>query len=243
MDEALVMDVGGTSTDIGAVAGGFPRESAAGTDIGGVPTNFRMPDIVTLALGGGSIVGEGSIGPRSVGFRLTQEALVFGGSTATFTDAAVAMGRADIGTRRPDPSRALRETLNLADEMFADGVDRAKTAKGDRPLIAVGGGSVLVPDRLPGVSQIHRPENYDVANAIGAAVAEVGGQVEEIVHGDLDRRRPEIERLSEEARSRAVEAGADPGSVRIVDIEEVPLAYLTSPAVRVRVRAAGPMAL
>ncbi len=242
IDDALVMDVGGTSTDIGAITGGFPRESAAGTDIGGVPTNFRMPDIVTLALGGGSIVGDHAVGPRSVGYRLTEEALVFGGSTPTLTDAAVAAGRAAIGTGAPDLTETLAEAVRTADEMFADGIDRAKTAKGDRPLIAVGGGSVLVPDRLPGISRIHRPENYEVANAIGAAVAEVGGQVEQIIHGDLDRRRPEIERLSDEARDRAVKAGADPATVKIVDIEEVPLAYLTSPAVRVRVRAAGPMA-
>jgi hypothetical protein len=42
-----------------------------------------------------------------------------------------------------------------------------------------------------------------------------------------------------EARERAVAAGADPDTVRIVELEEIPLAYLTSPAVRVRVKAAG----
>jgi len=42
-----------------------------------------------------------------------------------------------------------------------------------------------------------------------------------------------------EARERAVAAGADPDTVRIIELEEIPLAYLTSPAVRVRVKAAG----
>ena len=34
-------------------------------------------------------------------------------------------------------------------------------------------------------------------------------------------------------------AGAEPGTVRIVEMEEIPLAYLTSPAVRIRAKAAG----
>ena len=36
-----------------------------------------------------------------------------------------------------------------------------------------------------------------------------------------------------------VAAGADPGTVQIIEVEEIPLAYLTSPAVRIRVKAAG----
>jgi hypothetical protein len=44
---------------------------------------------------------------------------------------------------------------------------------------------------------------------------------------------------SDEARDHAVAAGADPGSVQIIELEEIPLAYLTSPAVRIRAKAAG----
>ncbi len=54
--DALVADVGGTSTDVGVLVGGFPRESAAAVEIGGIRTNFRMPDLVTIALGGGTVV-------------------------------------------------------------------------------------------------------------------------------------------------------------------------------------------
>jgi len=45
-----------------------------------VRTNFRMPDVLSVGLGGGSLVGGGpgapEIGPRSVGYRITEEALV-----------------------------------------------------------------------------------------------------------------------------------------------------------------------
>ena len=51
----------------------------------------------------------------------------------------------------------LRGGLAGADESFAEAVDMVKTARGDRPLIVVGGGAVLIPERLPGVSEMTRP--------------------------------------------------------------------------------------
>ena len=74
--DAMVVDVGGTSTDVGVLTGGFPRESAAAVEIGGVRTNFRMPDLVTIALGGGTwsratATASGSA-RESVGYRLTR---------------------------------------------------------------------------------------------------------------------------------------------------------------------------
>ena len=38
-----------------------------------------------------------------------------------------------------------------------------------------------------------------------------------------------------------MQAGADPRRVQIAEIDEVPLSYLLDPAVRVRVRAIGPL--
>ena len=76
-------------------------------DIGGVRTNFRMPDVYSFGLGGGSLVREDPlrVGPQSVGYRITEEALVFGGDTLTTTDVAVAAGVADIG----DAERVTRD--------------------------------------------------------------------------------------------------------------------------------------
>ena len=78
---------------------GFPREASVAVDIGGVRTNFRMPDVFSFGLGGGSLVREDplTVGPQSRRLPLTEEALVFGGDTLTTTDIAVARARADIG--------------------------------------------------------------------------------------------------------------------------------------------------
>ena len=153
--EAMVVDVGGTSTDVGQLRRGFPREANSVVEIGGVRTLFRMPDLLSIGLGGGSVVGRDplTVGPQSVGYRLTSEALVFGGDTLTATDTAVAAGVADIGERRrvahlsPDLAQAV---LALARDRIEDAVDRMKTEAGDVPLIAVGGGAFLVPSSWPG---------------------------------------------------------------------------------------------
>src|SRR5689334_9714272 len=243
--DSLVVDVGGTSTDVGVLVNGFPRESSLGVEIGGILTNFRMPDLVTIALGGGTEVSRNhsgvQIGPHSVGYLLQRDALVFGGKVPTLTDGAVATGRASLGDPRLASSHRalLTEAVAQADVMLSDAIDRMKTAKGDRALIAVGGGSILVPDRIPGVSEVIRPEHFDAANAVGAAIASVSGQVDRIFHLGPGGRQAALDEACEEARERAVAAGADPRTVDIVEREEIPLTYLTNPAVRVRAKAVG----
>ena len=84
LDDAMVIDVGGTSTDVGQLQNGFPREANSVVHVGGVRTLFRMPDLMSIGLGGGSHVELDplKVGPVSVGYRLLQEALVFGGAPA-----------------------------------------------------------------------------------------------------------------------------------------------------------------
>ncbi|MEX0158665.1 hydantoinase/oxoprolinase family protein [Microbacterium sp. LMI11-1-1.1] len=244
--DAIVVDVGGTSSDLGVLIGGFPRESAAAVEIGGVRTNFRMPDILAIALGGGTIVSgtaeRPEIGPRSVGYRVSSEALSFGGTTPTLTDAGVVAGLAEIGTHPLglEHREILRAAVDRIRELFADAVDRVSLGRTTLPLVAVGGGAYLVPDRLAGVSMVLRPENGDVANAVGAAIAWVSGRSDGI-HTQGSDFRDSLQASYDEAIQRAVAAGADPAHVEIVEHVEIPLAYLTSPAVRVRVKAAGPL--
>jgi N-methylhydantoinase A/oxoprolinase/acetone carboxylase beta subunit len=242
--DGLVIDVGGTSSDVAALESGFPRESAMAIDIGGARTNFRMPDIVSIGVGGGSIVSFGDplkVGPQSVGAALAEHALVFGGTTTTLTDAAVRAGRVAIGDVAPPADLDAERILATVGALLTGAVDRARTALADVPLVAVGGGSFLVPDAMPGISEVLRPDHHDVANAVGAAIAQVSGQIEEVVRIDGDRRAQVLQEARERAIRRAVEAGADGDRVEIVEQDEVPLAYVTEPIVRLRIKAVGPL--
>jgi N-methylhydantoinase A/oxoprolinase/acetone carboxylase beta subunit len=241
-DEGMVIDVGGTTSDIGYLVNGFPREANNIVEVGGVRTLFRMPDLLPMGLGGGTIIDPdtGKIGPRSVGYRITEEALVFGGSTLTTTDIAVAAGLVEIGDR--DRVRHLDRALvarHLAGihAMIEDGVDRMKTSAGDTPIIVVGGGAFLVPDQLEGVSEVIRVPHAGVANALGAAMAQVSGEVDQVFSGLT--RDAAIAAAQEIATSRAVEAGADPKTISLVDAEDIPIAYLPGDARRVRARVVG----
>jgi N-methylhydantoinase A/oxoprolinase/acetone carboxylase beta subunit len=240
--DAMVVDVGGTSTDVGQLRRGFPREANSVVEIGEVRTLFRMPDLMSLGLGGGSIVREDPlrVGPGSVGYRLAEEALVFGGRTMTATDAAVAAGIVQIG----DPARVVAVPRATADAVLAiarqtleDAIDRMKTEAGDATLIAVGGGAFLVPDRLAGVSEVIRVPHGDCANAVGAAIAQISGETEQ-VYRDMPREAA-IAAAEAQAVERAVAAGADRASIQTVEIEDMPLAYLPGNALRVRIRVAG----
>ena len=242
--DGIVVDIGGTSTDVGALVKGFPRESAVAVDVAGVRTNFRTPDMVSIALGGGTIVQREpwQVGPESVGYRLTEKSLVFGGDTLTTTDIAVACGRARLGDWRllAGIGRAVVDRgVRVIEERVADAVDRVKLSYEDAQVVLVGGGSVLLRDSLSGASRVVRPKHAGVANAIGAAIAQVGGQVERVYSLDSGSREEAIADCTKTAMERAVAAGADPASVQVVDVEEVPLTYVPSNATRVRVKAVG----
>ena len=244
--DAIVLDVGGTTTDAGVLVGGFPREASFEVSVGGVRTNFRMPDVVSIGLGGGSIVADGgaAIGPVSVGFRLPERARAFGGDTLTATDIAVAAGLATLGAPRRladlDPALVATARRTIAARV-ADLVDTLKTTAAPVPIVVVGGGGLLIEEPIAGASRVIRPPHHDCANAIGAAIAQVSGETDRIfpIDGRAHTRDSALAAARDEATSRAVAAGADPATVAIVEVEELPLAYLPSNALRVRVKAVG----
>lgn len=244
--DAIVIDVGGTTTDVGALHAGFPREAGATVEVGGVRTNFRMPDVFSIGLGGGSLV-EGdvasgvTVGPRSVGYRLPQEALAFGGTTLTATDIAIAAGDATFGDRAKVANIG-RELVDAAQATIARmterAVERMRLTPEPIPVIVVGGGSVLIPDTI-GDLAVLRPDHYAVANAVGAAIAQISGEVDRVFSLAEMPRDEAVDRAKKEAIERAIAAGADQDSTHVVDVEDVPLAYLPGNATRIRVKAVG----
>ena len=105
------------------------------------------------------------------------------------------------------------------------------------PLLAVGGGAILAPESMAGISQVIRVPHHAVANAVGAAIAQVSGEVDKIFY---DMEREDILAAAEQmARDRAISAGASAETLKVVDMEDLPLAYLPGRAVRARVRVVG----
>lgn len=249
--DAVVVDVGGSSMDVGVLSGGFPRVSTMPTEIGGVRTNYRLPDLISAALGGGSVVrlGDGggfTVGPESVGAAIGSDALIFGGDVLTLSDVSVAAGRTAFGTvpalDLPVDATTAAAVVTSVDRRLIELTDRIRASSTTLPLVAVGGGAHLVPGELPGIREVIRPPDGAVANAVGAAVAEASGTIHRVYRFDATSRQACLDEARRLAHEAAVRAGAAPDRVRITRISEVPLAYLPGDSARVVVTAVGPLA-
>lgn len=247
IQNAIVVDVGGTTTDLGVIQNGFPRESSVAVTIGGVRTNFRMPDVISIGLGGGSIVREHqegtiTVGPDSVGFEITKKALIFGGDVMTATDIAVRLGMVELGdiTKTECISRETAEkAMAVIRGLVEDSIDSMKISNADMDVILVGGGSIILPDRLEGAASVTKPEHFGCANAIGSAISKVSGTFEKLINYDEIPREQALEQAKAEAVEIAVGAGAIRSTVEIIEVEDVPLAYYPGNTNRVKIKAAG----
>lgn len=97
----LMIDVGGTTTDVGSV-----KNSTISTDrrgsIQGVPVSFEMSNVHSSGVGGSSVIavrdGVITVGPESVGAAPGPACFGFGGKQATITDVNLLLGVLDPDT-------------------------------------------------------------------------------------------------------------------------------------------------
>ncbi len=251
LSDAIVVDMGGTTTNIGVLERGFPRESSSAVYIGDVRTSFMMPDFISIGVAGGSMVrkvdGSITVGPESVGYRLTSLGIAWGGDVVTATDVALALGIMVVDDPDCDPDLARsRVSGEVAEGAYGyivsrieEGIDKVKTRPDPMSVVLVGGGSAMLPEELKGASEVMRPEGAQSANAIGAATALVGATVERAYSYEQVSRGRALEDAKKVAKGRAIAAGAEPSSVEVVMVEEVSMPYLPGNTVKVRVKAAG----
>jgi hypothetical protein len=90
---------------------------------------------------------------------------------------------------------------------------------------------------MDGISEVIHVEHHAVANAVGAAIAQVSGEADRVFSG-MDRKEA-IAEATGLAMRRGVEAGALESSLEVVEVEDLPIAYLPGDARRVRVRVIG----
>jgi DUF917 family protein len=203
-----------------------------------------MPHVESIGLGGGSIVRINgkivTVGPDSVGHYLTTKAKVFGGDVLTATDIAVAAGE-PIGDASLVKNLS-QETISGAQArmkaLLERVIDQMKTSPEPLPVLLVGGGSVIVPKDIEGVSEVILPPFHSVANAVGAAISKVGGTVD-IIQSSAEQTIAQIvEKAKTMAFERAVAAGAERSTIVLVEIDAMPLQYVAN-QVRVIARAVG----
>jgi N-methylhydantoinase A len=144
IDDALTLDVGGTSADLGLVLGGAPLVEAGG-DVAGVPIALPRVLVDTVSAGGGSVgwvddAGALRAGPRSAGAVPGPAAFGRGGAEATVTDAHVVLGHIDArrlsGGVTLDAARAHAALRALAERIGGAAATDARVLEVARALVA-----------------------------------------------------------------------------------------------------------
>ena len=202
-----------------------------------------MPDIMSIALGGGSLVSFENgitVGPISCGARFNKDGRAFGGKLLTLTDCAIKLGYAQGLCHVTDDRGISREQALAVYEYVQNKISRLiDTMKGpykDLPVILVGGGARLFGDTFFGSNTLV-PEYCMVANAYGAAVAQISATVDTVIC--MDNRDQKIAQLKQDIYARAFERGAQSSTIKIVRQEIIPYSYVPGNKARVIITAAG----
>ncbi|KAI9832005.1 MAG: hypothetical protein M1819_004549 [Sarea resinae] len=241
----IVVDIGGTTTDCGVLlSSGFPRQASAYSTVAGVRINYSMPHLESIGLGGGSIVrvkeDNVTVGPDSVGHFISEKARAFGGDALTATDISIAAGAKIEGasSELDLDSATVSKAQDTIKSLLTGVIDIMKNSPDPLPLMLVGGGSIIAPEDIPGVSEVTRPPYFEVANAVGAAIANVGATVDHVQQTAHQSVLEATDRVKSLAIERAVMAGAQRNTVKIVEVDAIPLQYMAN-QVRIIVRAVG----
>ena len=84
-----------------------------------------------------------------------------------------------------------------------------------------------------------RPNHFSVASAIGAAIAQVGAETDRVYSMAAMTRDEAMAEARSVTAQRAVDTGADPATVEITDVDEIPLTYCRRTRFEIRVKAVG----
>ncbi len=240
---AIVVDIGGTSTDCGIVLNGLAKKSSSFVAISGVKLNYAMPDIVSIALGGGSILSidnDIKIGPKSVGKDLLTLSKSFGGNLLTLTDYAIKNGL----TTLPNANQNLVDLTPSDSELIAIKISELlnKVIRGisgakfqDLDVIFVGGGTTILPDSFF-TDKFKRPHNFQIANAYGAALAPLSETFDSITTIENESAITEIEN---KLFAQLLAKGALKSSLVIANKEIIPLGYSDENMARITITAIG----
>jgi N-methylhydantoinase A/oxoprolinase/acetone carboxylase beta subunit len=205
----LMVDVGGTTTDVGVVDAAGIATARRGR-VEGAPVSYPLSAVHSSGVGGSSIIqvvdGRIQVGPESVGAAPGPACFGFGGTRATITDVNLLLGILDAGTYLDggfalDAARAeavvrasvadplgisLEEALVRMEQAYFERMAEAfgELADGDTTLAAFGGAgpmSACGSARLVGIRRIIVPRLAAVFSAFGIGFSDIGRTYETAV--------------------------------------------------------------
>lgn len=254
---ALVVDIGGTSTDAGIIIKGEPIEKNALFNIAGI--NFKSPtsQVDAIALGGGTVIElnglEVSLG-HSIANQLAKNSLSFGGELLTVTDIAIAHKRIKPkGCQTKWIATFSKKSLKCTDDYIhrylGEHIIDVWSSVSIKPnaIILVGGGAHLFDmDKLRHILANHIPSltltipRYaHIANAVGAATAEIAGSYTAIYDLTKHSHETACEDAKLSAMARAYGNGACSDSIRLKAIATTNINYIPGTHTKIQAKVAG----
>src|SRR5450631_900058 len=192
LNHVLMIDVGGTTTDVGSVKDFQIAVDRRGS-IKGVPISFPMSNVHSTGVGGSSIItvkeGEIIVGPESVGAAPGPACFGFGGTSATITDVNLLLGVLDPATYLDggfalDAERSKAVILATVAEPLGMGLEEALVemeAAYFATIAAFGGAgpmSACGAARLNNVKTVLVPKLAAVFSAFGISFSDIGRSYE-----------------------------------------------------------------
>jgi hypothetical protein len=177
----------------------------------------------------------------------------FGGPILTTHDIAVASGiidkkldifDTDFVTHQEKidkiPRALIENGYNAIKKTVEVAIDQMKTTAELIPAIFIGGGAMVVPAiDIMGTSEILKPEHFEVGGAVGTTISEIGAYAEGVVDLEVENREEAIANVTERAKENLKLAGGLPETAEVIDIEEIPFAYMPGKREKIRIRIKG----
>jgi N-methylhydantoinase A/oxoprolinase/acetone carboxylase beta subunit len=200
-EDSVILDIGGTTTDIAIFASGAPLIERDGISLAGIPTLVRSLQNRSIGIGGDSAItfikGQVKVGPERKG-----PSGADGGSHPTLIDAMNYSGIITYGdtkksaslieqlasANKKDPSEVAGNAIDFSVNKINDEVAALLSEINQKPVYTIhemlegkkvnpekiyiiGGPAAAVAKVMKGNINIVVPKNFEVANAIGAALA------------------------------------------------------------------------
>lgn len=200
-EDSVILDIGGTTTDIAIFASGAPLMEREGISIGGIPTLVRSLQNRSIGIGGDSVItvtdGVVKAGPQRKGPSAAE-----GGESATLVDALNFAGIINYQNKEKSveavkllgnnnsltPEKIANDAIAFSVKKINDEIKNLLSEINQKPVYTIhemiqgkkiipekiyiiGGPAAALAQIMKGDLEIVVPENYNVANAIGAALA------------------------------------------------------------------------
>ncbi len=250
LKRCIVVDVGGSTIDIGRIMNGQPEVSLGSSSIFNIQVNVRVPKMHSLPYGGGSLISiEDDLAEikETIANNIEQQGMAWGGNTWTLTDSFLRLFPNSFQDEKIslDGLRVLskddcQKVINRVTKEIKERIAWFQLSNEDLPVVLVGGGSPLLVNRLFGKYQkVSHPAGYHICNAIGACFAPLSAEIDKVFWLNNKTKQEVIDQAKKQLFQQLMCKGAKKESIRLESLEEIPFDYLKGEVLRIRLKGLG----